>query len=327
MKFTKITVLTLVIVLLAGTFVLAQNNEEVAVVNGNSITINELEQFAQTQQLVMQISQVDQNFAQLLFSTDPGKNLLKEYRKVKLESLINQKLLSQAAQESNVEVTQKEKDQYFNQQVKKIKQQNDLTQEEFEQVLQQQGMSSVEEYKERFLNNSNILVNKFLQTEVYSDINISKEEAKNYYDNNKEQFKQNKRVDVSHILVEDAEKAQKLKTRIENGEEFASVAKNNSIDKQSANKGGRLGFIERGQVIPQFEDAAFNLEIGEVSNVVQTQNGYHILTVNDIEEASLKSFEEVRDQIEESLVNQKSNKKFQQYVQDLRDEANVKINL
>jgi peptidyl-prolyl cis-trans isomerase C/foldase protein PrsA len=327
LKFTKITVLTLVIVLLAGSFVLAQNNEEVAVVNGDSVTANELEQFAQTQQLVMQISQVDQSFAQLLFSSEPGQNLLKEYRKVKLESLINQKLLSQAAQESNIEVTQKEKDQYFNQQVKKIKQQNDLTQEEFEQVLQQQGMSSVEEYKERFLNNSNILVNKFLQTEVYSDINISKEEAKNYYDNNKEQFKQSKRVDVSHILVENAEKAQKLKTRIENGEDFATVAKNNSIDQQSANQGGRLGFIEKGQVIPQFEDTAFNLEVGEVSDVIQTQNGYHILTVNDIEEASQKSFEEVRDQIEETLTNQKSNNKFQQYVQNLRDEANVEINL
>ncbi len=327
MKLTKITILTLVIVLLAGSFVLAQTNEEVAEVNGDSVTANELEQFAQTQQLVMQISQVDQSFAQLLFSSDPGQNLLKEYRKVKLDELINQKLLSQAAQESNVQVTQEEKDQYFNQQVEQIKQQNDLSQEEFEQVLQQQGISSLDEYKERFLESSNILVNKFLQTEVYSDINISEEEAKKYYDNNKNKFKQNKRVDVSHILVEDAETAQKLKTEIENGKEFATVAKNNSIDKQSASKGGRLGFIEKGKVIPQFEEAAFNLEVGEVSDVIQTQNGYHILTVNDIEEASQKSFDEVRDQIEETLTNQKSNNKYQEYVQNLRDEANLEINL
>lgn len=327
MKLTKITILTLVIVLLAGSFVLAQTNEEVAEVNGDSVTANELEQFAQTQQLVMQISQVDQSFAQLLFSSDPGQNLLKEYRKVKLDELINQKLLSQAAQESNVQVTQEEKDQYFNQQVEQIKQQNDLSQEEFEQVLQQQGISSLDEYKERFLESSNILVNKFLQTEVYSDINISEEEAKKYYENNKNKFKQNKRVDVSHILVEDAETAQKLKTEIENGKEFATVAKNNSIDKQSASKGGRLGFIEKGKVIPQFEEAAFNLEVGEVSDVIQTQNGYHILTVNDIEEASQKSFDEVRDQIEETLTNQKSNNKYQEYVQNLRDEANLEINL
>jgi peptidyl-prolyl cis-trans isomerase C/foldase protein PrsA len=327
LKLTKITILSLLIVLLAGSFVMAQTNEEVALVNGDSVTANELEQFAQTQQLVMQISKVDRTFAQLLFSSDPGQNLLKEYRKVQLDKLINQKLLSQAAQESSVQVTQKEKDKYFNQQVEQIKQQNNLTQEEFEKVLQQQGIPSVEEYKERFLENSNILVNKFLQTEVYSDINISKEEAKKYYENNKEQFKQNKRVDVSHILVEDAETAQKLKTEIENGKEFATVAKNNSIDQQSANKGGRLGYLEKGKVIPQFEEAAFNLKVGEVSDVIQTQNGYHILTVNDIEEASQKSFEEVRDQIDKTLTNQKSNNKYQEYVQDLKDEANVEINL
>ncbi|MDZ7672335.1 MAG: peptidyl-prolyl cis-trans isomerase [Halanaerobiales bacterium] len=327
MKLTKITILSFVIVLLAGSFVMAQTNEEVAVVNGDSVTANELEQFAQTQQLVMQISQVDRTFAQLLFSSDPGQNLLKEFSKVKLDELINQKLLSQAAQQSNVEVTQEEKDQYFNQQVEQIKQQNDLSQEEFEQVLQQQGISSVEEYKKRFLENSNILVNKFLQNEVYSDINISEEEAKKYYENNKEEFEQSKRVDISHILVEDAQKAQELKTRIENGEEFATVAENNSIDQQSASQGGRLGFIQRGQVIPEFEEAAFNLEVGEVSDVIQTQNGYHILTVNDIEKASQKSFEEVKDQIEETLSNQKSNQKYQEYVQNLRDEANIEINI
>lgn len=327
MKLTKITVLTLVIVLLAGSFVLAQTNEEVAEVNGDSVTANELEQFAQTQQLVMQISQVDQSFAQLLFSSDPGQNLLKEYREVKLEELINQKLLSQAAQESDVEVTKEEKDEYFNQQVEQVKQQNDLSQEEFEQVLQQQGISSMEEYKERFLENSNILVDKFLQSEVYSDINISKEEAKSYYENNKEEFEQSKRVDISHILVEDAETAEELKTKVENGKDFATVAENNSIDEQSASKGGRLGFIEKGQIIPEFEEAAFNLEVGEVSDVIQTQNGYHILTVNDIEKASQKSFEEVRDQIEETLKNNKSQEKYQEYVENLRDEANVEINL
>ncbi|MGM0445986.1 MAG: peptidyl-prolyl cis-trans isomerase [Bacillota bacterium] len=327
MKLTKVTVLTLVMVLLASSFVLAQTNEEVAEVNGDSVTANELEQFAQTQQLVMQISQVDQSFAQLLFSSDPGQNLLKEYRKVKLDELINQKLLSQAAQESNVEVTQEEKDQYFNQQVEQIKEENDLSQEEFEDVLEQQGISSVEEYKERFLENSNILVDKFLQSEVYSDINISKEEAKSYYENNKEEFEQPKRVDISHILVEDAETAEELKTKIENGEDFATVAENNSIDEQSASKGGRLGFIEKGQVIPEFEEAAFDLKVGEISDVIQTQNGYHILTVNDVEEASQKSFEEVRDQIEETLTNQKSQEKYQEYVQNLRDEANVEINL
>ena len=166
-----------------------------------------------------------------------------------------------------------------------------------------------------------------MQNKVYSDINISKEETKNYYDNNKEQFKQNKRVDISHILVEDANTAQELKTKIENGKEFAEVAKNNSIDKQSAKQGGRLGFIEKGQVIPQFEDAAFNLEVGEVSDVIKTQNGYHILTVNEIKEATQRSFEEVRNQIEERLKNKKSQSKYQEYVQNLRDKANVEINL
>ncbi|MFO7815926.1 MAG: peptidylprolyl isomerase [Halanaerobiales bacterium] len=334
MKYKRIAVILLVIVLLASTGVLAQDqdvseeeeNKEVAVINDESITLNQLEQFAQTQQLVMQISQVDQSFAQLLFSSDEGQNLLDEYRKVKLEDLINQELLRQKAEESDVEVSEEEEDQYFNQQVEQIKEQNDLSQSEFEEVLEEQG-TSMEEYKEQFLENSQILVDKFLQDEVFSDINITESEAKSYYEDNKSEFEQKEQVEVSHILLNDEQKADEIKSQLEEGADFEQLAKENSVDNNTAEEGGKLGYIEKGQVVPEFETVAFQTEEGEISEVFESQQGYHIIKVHDKKEAKTLSFSEVEDQINDTLSEQKRQEEMQEYINKLRDEFDVEVKI
>ncbi|HKL76486.1 MAG TPA: peptidylprolyl isomerase [Halanaerobiales bacterium] len=305
----------------------SQKTEVVATVNEEEITRTELQKAAGTQQLIMQIAQTNQQFAQLLYSSEAGQELLEEFNKTKLEEVINNTLLQQAAADSDVELTEKEKNEMFNKQVAQIKQQNNLTDEQFESALSEQGIESMEQYKKMFLENENLKIQKFIQEKVLSNVEVSDEEAKEFYNNNSQRYKQGERVEASHILVESKEKADELYNKLQNGASFADLAKNNSIDNRSAENGGKLGFIEKGQFIEKFEKVAFNLEVGSISEPVETEYGYHIIKVSDKKEASTKSFEEVKSQIKDQLFSQKRQQAVNQYIQKLRDEAKIEKNI
>jgi len=305
----------------------SQETEVVATVNEEEITRTELQKAAGTQQLIMQIAQTNQQFAQLLYSSEAGQELLEEFNKTKLEEVINNTLLQQAAADSDVELTEKEKNEMFNKQVAQIKQQNNLTDEQFESALSEQGIESMEQYKKMFLENENLKIQKFIQEKVLSNVEVSDEEAKEFYNNNSQRYKQGERVEASHILVESKEKADELYNKLQNGASFADLAKNNSIDNRSAENGGKLGFIEKGQFIEKFEKVAFNLEVGSISEPVETEYGYHIIKVSDKKEASTKSFEEVKSQIKDQLFSQKRQQAVNQYIQKLRDEAKIEKNI
>jgi len=302
--------------------------EVVATVNGEKISRQELEQAAGTQQLIMQIYQNNQQFAQLLASTEAGQNLLEEFNKTKLEEVINNTLLKQAAKDSGVELTEKEKNEMFNRQVEQLKSQNNWSDEQFKQVLSQQGIGSIEDYKEMFLENENLAVQKYIEEEILADLEVSDEEAKNYYDNNTSQFEQKEQIKASHIMVESKEKANELYNKIQSGSSFAELAKNNSVDDSSAENGGDLGYISKGQFIPSFEEVAFNLEIGEVSEPVENQNGgFHIIKVTDKKDAQLQEFSQVKDKIKSQLKSQKQQSAVNNHVQELRDEAKIEKNI
>ena len=305
----------------------SKKSEIVATVNGEEITRTKLQRAAGTQQLVMKIAKTNQQFAQLLYSSEAGQNLLEEFNKTKLEEVINNTLLKQAAAESDVELTEKEKNEMFNQQVSKIKKQNNLTDEQFESALSKQGIESIDQYKKMFLENENLLIQKFIEEKVLADVEISDQEAKEFYNNNTQKYKQGKRVKASHILVESKEKADDLYSKLQDGESFSKLAENNSIDNRSAKNGGQLGFIEKGQFIEKFEKVAFNLKVGTTSKPVETEYGYHIIKVSDKKEASTKKFEEVKSQIKSQLFSQKRQKAINEYIQKLRDEAKIEKNI
>lgn len=161
--------------------------EIVAEVNGQEITMGELEQQANTQQLIMQLFQTDQVFAQLLYSTEAGQNLLDEYRKRKLDGLVEQRLLQQKAEKEGIELTDEEKEEYFQNHIEQLKAQNNISEEELVSALQQQGIESLEDYRQLFLENSNIVINKLLEKDVFDNIEVTEEEAKEEYDKRKEE--------------------------------------------------------------------------------------------------------------------------------------------
>ena len=153
---------------------------------------------------------------------------------------------------------------------------------------------------------------------------VSDEQAAQFYEANKENFKQPDSWRVSHILTADEAAAKKALDRIKGGEAFAKVAEEVSIDPSKA-RGGDIGSFTKGQVIPEFEEAVLKLKPGDMSGVVKTPLGYHIILLVEEKPAHLRSLEEVKDQIRQVIQNQQGQQNVQMAVQQLRSKARIKI--
>jgi len=149
-------------------------------------------------------------------------------------------------------------------------------------------------------------------------VEISQKDIEDYYKEFPEEFWQPKKVHARHILIKvdpDAKKTEKENARkkaektlsmIKSGGLFEEIAKQYSQDKATAGKGGDLGFFSRGQMVKPFEEAAFKLKPGEVSGIVETKFGYHIIKVEEIEEEGAKPLEKVKQKIQENLTEEKA---------------------
>lgn len=159
---------------------------------------------------------------------------------------------------------------------------------------------------------------------VLDNVKISEKDLKDFYENNKEMFKTQESVSAKHILVEDEEKAIEVKNKIKDGLTFEEAAKEFSTCPSSA-QGGELGSFTRGRMVPEFEDAAFNLEVGIVSEPVKTQFGYHLIKVDEKLPADIKEFNEVKNSIQVNLLSQKQNEEYINFVNKLKENQNVEI--
>jgi len=139
------------------------------------------------------------------------------------------------------------------------------------------------------------------------------------YDDKVKMIPPEEEINASHILVETEAKAGEVYDKIGKGEDFAKLATDYSQDPGSKADGGKLGYFTRGQMVKEFEDAAFALKTGEVSKPVQSKFGWHIIKVEDRRTKPLPTYEEVKDQILNSMVQQKG----QQVAADLRDKATI----
>jgi peptidyl-prolyl cis-trans isomerase C len=148
---------------------------------------------------------------------------------------------------------------------------------------------------------------------------VSESDAKKIYDEKITSMTPEQEVHALHILVTTKEEAEEIKKRLEAGEDFAVVADEESKDKNA--KGGDLGFFTRGQMLKPFEDAAFALDVGEISDPVQTQFGWHIIKVEEKRDQKPPSFDEIKEAIISQLVTQKA----QTVVTDLRNAAKIEI--
>ncbi|MDM7916041.1 MAG: peptidylprolyl isomerase [Candidatus Eisenbacteria bacterium] len=201
------------------------------------------------------------------------------------------------------------------------------TPEAFQQAMQQRGMN---EKTLRVNIRTDMAIRQYLMSEVPDTIQLTPADAQKYYAEHPEQFEQ---VHASHILIradstmsEEArrqarETAASLLARIRAGEDFAAIARASSQDSLSARQGGDLGTFGHGQLNPTFEQAAFSLEPGQVSEVVETSIGFHIIRVEE------KNKVPYDPRLEGSLINylhqQKQNEAVQKRVEDLKSKASI----
>ena len=153
---------------------------------------------------------------------------------------------------------------------------------------------------------------------------VTDAQVREYYEKNPERFIQPEEYRASHILVSDEETAKKALARIKSGEPFAKVAQELSTD-PSKTRGGDIGFFSAGQVIPEFEQATRKLKPGDVSDVVKTPLGYHVIFLTERRASGRKSFEEVEKDIRALLENQQRQQRVESVVQELRGKAQIQI--
>ena len=246
-----------------------------------------------------------------------------------LEWIISIRLLAQDAQQQNIRVDKNEVDMVINTIKRRFP-----TEQEFLDALTKAELS-IEQFTVNLT--KELMVQKLLDQQVASQVkDVSDEEALQYYNDHGEEFLQDEQIRVHHILfkvsgtadpgkVTDVEnRARRVLQRIKNGEEFEKLARQFSED-PSALKGGDIGFFSRGDMIKNFEDAAFALNPGEVSDLVRTPIGFHIIRMDESKKSQQVPFEQVKVQIKLRLKQENSNKLFEQYVEKLKSKADIKI--
>lgn len=331
-KFSSVVLIGfLALILVTGSTVSAQEMEEegpAAIINGEEISVTEIDEVIGTEQVVMQIFQTNQEFGQLLLQTEAGRDLMNEYRKTKFDEFLTYYLLNREAEEKGIEMTEEDKDQFFEDHLETVMAQNDLEEQQLLQALNQQGIGSLDEYKSTFLerNEKDMLIFA-LQDEIVGSIEITEEDMQEYYDNNQSQFEIEAGSQVRHIIVDSEEAAEDALERLNEGEDFAELAKEVSTG-PSAEAGGELGLVtDNTQFDATFKEAALDLEAGEISEIVETDFGYHIIKVDEIVEAGQRDFSEVKDEIETILKDRERQDIWQDYVEELIDNAEVENKL
>ncbi len=169
-----------------------------------------------------------------------------------------------------------------------------------------------------------LAIEQLIDQRVVAKVQVSPKEIRDYYDENKERYRQEESVTASHILVRTKEEAQRVLEELRRGRDFEAVAKEKSID-STASSGGVLGTFSRGQMLPAFEKVAFSLRVGEISEPVETQLGYHIIKVSEHTEPLQLRFEEVGTEIEQELLQQKRRALFQKMLKELEEKATIRI--
>jgi peptidyl-prolyl cis-trans isomerase C len=154
---------------------------------------------------------------------------------------------------------------------------------------------------------------------------ISDEQARAYYDGNPDLYSTTQ-IHASHILVKDADEANRILAAVRaDPAKFADIAREKSTDTTTASKGGDLGTFGQGRMVPDFERAAFALKVGEISDVVKTQYGYHIIMVTERKEGERKPFDQVKEQIRAMLRTKAQQERMQDHFNELKQHAGLKI--
>jgi len=258
----------------------------------------------------------------------PSADQQKEFEKQALTQLISAELLYQAGQKLEIKDLEKQVDDKFAQGKAKFAKTEDFTKAMKEMDMEEKDLR---DYTRR-----DLIITNFVEKSIIPKVKVSEEDARKFYDENPDKFTRPETVKASHILLgvdpkasaeekkAAREKAEKLHKELKAGADFAALAKVNSTD-SSSQQGGDLGYFAKGQMVPDFEKAAFALKPGEISDVVETPFGYHIIKLVEKKPTEKVDFKDVKPRIEEFLKNQKVGAAVNDYLEEARKTGKIEM--
>lgn len=241
--------------------------------------------------------------------------LVRNYGEKTLEGMIDDKIIELEAKKEKITVSKEDIDEEFSNFVE-----NAGGEDAFKAALEQSGMTE-KQFKEDIT--QYLSIRKLIEPLV----EVTDEEIESYFEENKESFGTQDEVEASHILVEDENLAKEIAEKLKDGGDFAELATEHSEDPGSAVNGGELGFFPRGEMMPEFEEAAFSMEVGAISDLVKTDFGYHIIHVTDKKEAKEATLEDNKEDIKEALFEEKLNTEYATWLEKAREEYDIKNTL
>lgn len=322
------------------------NHNALVTVNGDAITKAQYEK-------AFDMVAGNSMFAQMGIDVkkDPNSFLHMMIKERVMNELIVKKLLDQEINKRHIKVSKEDMDKQLKVIIDKVG-----SKEKFNELLKQNGVSTAQFKKDL---SDEVKIQKLVDT--LAVVSISDNDAKKFYNENSDKFKNPDRVRASHILVsanteelkakltasdegkkltdeqinaqvqkqmaELRAKANKLLTEVKKDpKSFAKIAKENSDDIQSGKQGGDLGFFGKEEMVEPFSKVAFTLKPNTISDIVETPYGYHIILVTDRQKAGLEPFDNVKDDIKEFLTNQEKVKVLQQFIDMLKNKAKIEYN-
>jgi foldase protein PrsA len=241
--------------------------------------------------------------------------MVEQYGAATVEQLIADKIVASEAKKQKITIS----DEELNKEVDKLKESYG-GEEVFDQVLASKN-TTVDVLKEDL---KNYLTMREL---IEPQIEITDEELKTYFDENKDSLGEAEQVKASHILVEDEETAKEIKQKLGDGADFAELAKEYSTDEGSKENGGELGFFPRGTMVTEFEDVAFSLPINEISEPVKSDYGYHIIKVEEKKEAKEADFDDSKAAIKETLIDEKMESEYTTWLEEKKKDYDIENSL
>lgn len=303
----KVATLLLAVILLAA-LVTGCGGQVAATVNGKKIYMKEIEE---------QLEDLRKRHGQQMQEEDWEK-MKERFKKSILDFLIEKELTLSEAEKMGIKVTDKEIDERIDQMRKMFP-----SKKEFEEALKQQG-TTLEELKKQ--TKEQIIIDKVTQ-KLSKGQKITDKEVKKYYDEKKDQFKESEQVKVRQVVLTDKKTANEVLSKLDDGEDFAKLAKKYSEDGATKNNGGEVGWKTKDSWTPELAEAAFKLSAGETSKVIEVQKMYYIIKVDEKKPETQKTFDEVKEQIKQTILSQKQNDKYKQWVNDLKKKADIKKNI
>ena len=258
------------------------------------------------------------------YAAEELKTKTAEARRNVIDRLIEEKLILQDAKEKEIEVNPSEVEKMIKQTMLKFP-----TEEKFFEVLKAEGLS-IEILKERY--RKELTYKTMVDREVRAGVVVAPKEVEEYYAAHIEDFKSPEMLRLSQIFLKTEEgKDEEVKKRLEDilkrlkeGEDFGKLAKEYSQDPY-AEKGGDMGFVQKGKLLEELDKILPSLDIGQVSGIVKSSLGYHILKLQARKEEQLKELAGVREAIEAVIFREKMSKRFSEWIAGLKKDAYVWI--